>query len=457
MVQSITTALGYGSGIDTVSLVSDLAAASRDPKVKRLDKLATANQAKISALATARSDLENFTTSLNEVVSSGDLRSKPIVSDDTAILATANAGVRLGNLAAEIEVTQLARAQSIYSGFVVATDPVGQGNMTLSVGGTSYAITIGSGNDSLTGLADAINAAGSPVRASVVTDGANSRLVLKGGTGAAQAFTLTADSGAAASLDQFTYGGGASSMTLGQSALDATFKVDGVAYSRSTNTVSDVLAGVTLTFKKAQVGTPISISSERPTATLKTTLADFVSVFNTLKTDIAAARKENGGDSAMRMLDQQLNALITKTVTSDANINSLSDIGVSFNKDGTVSVDNTKLDAVLAANPDAVEALFNPLRDVTHTAATDPGLSTTLVSIKTEATASNGALQALKTRLEKESAAITANRTKMEEREEAYKARLEKQFGAMDTRLSMLKATQTYLDQQVKLWTNEQG
>lgn len=455
MVQSISAALGYGSGIDTVTLVSDLAAASRDPKVKRLDALATANQAKISALATARSDLENFTTSLNEVVSSGDLRSKPLVSDDTALVATSNAGVRLGNLAAEIEITQLARAQTVYSGFVATGDPVGQGNMTLTVGGTSYAITIGSSNDSLSGLADAINAAGSSVRASVVADGTNSRLVLKGATGAAQAFTLTADSGADPSLNQFTYGGTSSSMTLGQSALDASFKVDGVSYTRSTNTVSDVLAGVTLTLKKAQIGTPISISSERPNDTLKTTLADFVSVFNTLKTDIAAARKENGGDSSMRMLDQQLNALITKSVTSDANINSLSDIGVSFNKDGTVSIDNTKLDAALAANPDAVEALFNPLRDATHTTTTDPGLATTLESIKTEATASNGALQALKTRLEKESASITANRTKMEEREEAYKARLEKQFSAMDTKLSLLKATQTYLDQQVKLWTND--
>ncbi len=457
MVQSITNALGFGSGIDTVTLVSDLAAASRDPKVKRLDALSTANQAKISALGQARSDLDGFTTSLAEVVAGGTLRSQPLVSDGNALLATANAGVRLGALAAEIEITQLARSQTVYSGFVTATDPVGQGNMTLTVGGTSYAIAIGSGNDSLSGLADAINAAGSPVRASIVTDGANSRLVLKGATGAASAFTLTADSGADPLLDRFTYGGGASAMTLGQSALDANFTVDGVAYSRSSNTVSDVLAGVTLTLKKAAIGVPISISAERPTAGLKQTLTDFVSVFNTLKNDIAKARRENGGDSAMRALDQQLNGLITQSVTSDANINSLSDIGVSFNKDGTVSIDNTKLDAALAANPDAVEAIFNPLRDNTHTTVTDPGISLTLQSIKTQATASNGALEALRSRLEKESATITANRTKMETREEAYKARLEKQFGSMDARLSALKATQTYLEQQIKLWSNEQS
>jgi flagellar hook-associated protein 2 len=456
MVQSIASSLGFGSGIDTVALVADLAAASRDPKVKRLDALSASSQAKISALAKARSDLDGFATSLAEVVSSGDLRSQPSVSDANALGAVATAGVRLGNLAAEIEITQLARAQTAYSGFVIPTDPVGQGNLTLTVGGQNYAIAITAVNDSLQGLADAINTAGSSVRASIISDGTNARLVLKGATGAAQAFTLTADTGADPALDRFTYGGTASLMTLGQSALDSTFKIDGVAYTRSSNTVSDVLTGVTLTFKKAAVGVPVAVGSTRPTETLKQTVADFISVFNTLKNDVAAARRENGGDSAMRMFDQQLNALITKAVTSDAEINSLSDIGISFNKDGTVSVDDAKLSAVLAANPDAVEALFNPLRDVTHNADSDPGISLTLQSIKTQATASNGALEALRSRLEKAAALIAANRTKMETREEAYRARLEKQFSTMDAKIGALKATQSYLEQQIKLWSNEQ-
>jgi flagellar hook-associated protein 2 len=96
MVQSIASSLGFGSGIDTVALVADLAAASRDPKVKRLDALSASSQAKISALAKARSDLDGFATSLAEVVSSGDLRSQPSVSDANALGAVATAGVRLG-------------------------------------------------------------------------------------------------------------------------------------------------------------------------------------------------------------------------------------------------------------------------------------------------------------------------------------------------------------------------
>lgn len=457
MVQSIASSLGFGSGIDTVALVADLAAASREPKIKRLDALAAANQAKISALAKARSDLDGFATSLSEVVNSGDLRSQPIVSDSSALTATATSGVRLGNLAAEIEITQLARAQTVYSAFVAPTDPVGQGGLTLAVGGQNYALSIGPGNDSLQGLADAINATGSNVRANVIMDGTNARLVLKGQTGVAQSFSLTADAGADPALDRFAYGSVSGQMTLGQSSVDATFKIDGVAYTRPSNSVNDVLTGVVLTLKKAAVGIPVAISSTRPTETIKQTVADFIAVFNTLKNDVAAARRENGGDSAMRLFDQQLNALITKSVTSDPNINSLSDIGIAFNKTGTVSVDETKLAAVLAANPDAVEAMFNPLRDGSHDIVTDPGISLTLQSIKTQATASNGALEALRSRLEKAAAQIVDNRTKVETREDAYRARLEKQFGSMDARIGALRATQSYLEQQIKLWSNEKA
>lgn len=453
MVQSISNALGYGSGIDTVQLVSDLSAASRDPKVKRLDALENANNAKISALAQLRSDLDSFASSLENVVTGGDLRSQISTSDDTALSAATSAGVSLGNMSAAIEITQLARAQTVYSGFVATGGTVGQGNMTLTVGSTSYPVTIGAANDSMTGLADAINATNSGVRASVVQDGASSRLVLKGPTGAASAFTLTADSGADPALDRFAYGGTGSQMILGRAALDAMFNVDGIAYTRPSNVVSDIMPGVTLTLKKADPGNPVSLTTQRATDQLKSTIADFVSVFNAVKSDLSAARKENGGDSALRTFERQLNGLITANVTSHADVNSLTDIGISFAKDGSLTIDNKKLDAAIAANPDAVEALFNPVRDVTHSEATDPGLLVSLKKIRDGAEASDGSLQALKSRLEKQAASITANRGKMEEREDAYKSRLERQFSAMETRLSLLKATQSYLKQQIDMWS----
>ncbi len=454
---SIANNLGFGSGIDTAALVNDLAAASRTPKVKRLDALAQTNKAKISALAQARSDLDSFATSLADVTAQGTLRSQPTVSDETAISATATGGVRLGNLASEIEVTQLAKSQTVYSGFVAAaSDPVGQGNLTLNINGVSHAITIDATNDSLTGLADAINATGSGVRANVITDGNGARLVIKGETGAAKAFTLTADAGAAATLDRFTYGGTGSVMTLGQAALDAMFTLDGVAFTRSSNSITDIIPGVTVTLKKTTAGTPVSIGAQRPLETIRQTINDFVGVFNTLKRNIAAARTASGGDGTMRILDQQLSNLVSQAVTSDAAINSLSDIGIATGRDGTISVNAVQLEAALTANPDAVEAIFNPVRDGTHTEITDPGISLALKSIKDNATSSGGVLDGLKSRLDREAANIATTREKMETREEAYRLRLEKQFGSMDARLSAIKATQTYLEQQIKLWSNPQ-
>jgi flagellar hook-associated protein 2 len=454
---SIANSLGFGSGIDTAALVNDLATASRAPKVRRLDALFQANQAKISALAQARSDLESFSSSLADVTAQGTLRSQPVVSDDTAISATATGGVQLGKLASEIEITQLARAQTLYSGFVAsAGDPVGQGALTLTVGGVAHNITIDPGNDSLTGLATAINATGSGVRASVITDGNGARLVIKGETGAAKAFTLTAETGADPVLDRFTYGGQGSNMTLGQAALDAMFSVDGVAFTRANNSVSDILPGVTLTLKKATSGQAVSISAQRPIETIRQTINDFVGVFNTLKRNIAAARNATGGDGSMRALDQKLSNLVSQSVTSDTGINSLSDIGIATNRDGTISVNAAALEAAILANPDGVEAIFNPVRDGTHTETSDPGISVALKAIKDNASSSNGILDALRSRLEKEAAGITSNRAKMESREDAYRLRLEKQFGSMDARLSAIKATQTYLEQQIKLWTNGQ-
>ena len=456
MIGSIASTLGVGSGIDTVQLVADLAAASRDPKVAQLNSRADANKAKISAVAQARSDLESFSTTFADLVAGGTLQSQPSVADATALSAVAAPGVRAGNLSAEISVQKLAKSQTVYSGYVAsAAATVGQGTMTLSLGAVNYAITIDATNDSLTGLAAAINAAASGVTANIISDGNGARIVLKGQTGAAGGFTLTPVVGGDPALDRFAYPSAGTGLILAQAAQDAEFTVDGIAYTRTTNNFSDVFPGITITLKKAAPGVPIAVTSARPTEVLRQTLTDFIAVYNTLKSDITAARTATGGDHAIRTLEVQLTALISNTVTSDPEINSLTDIGVLTNRDGSISLDSAKFNAALAAKPDAVEALFSPTRDATHDATTDPGLSGSLKSLKDSVTASGGALASLKSRLEKEGQLIADARERMEAREVAYKNRLTRQFGSMDARVAALKATQSYLTQQIKLWSNE--
>ncbi len=452
MQTNIASSLGAGSGIDTIALVRDLAAASRDVKVRRFEQLAETNRARISAVAQVRSDLNGFVSSLSSIVDGGSLRSQIAVTDDRALAVSTRPGIRIGATSAEIEITQLARGQTVYSGIIAdPSAPIGQGGMTLTIGANTYAIAIGAGNDSLQGLADAINASGSTVRASVATESNGARIVLKGATGVATAFTLTADAGADPALDQFAYGG-AGQMILGQSAQDALFRIDGVAYARPSNTVSDILPGLTLTLKAAEVGKMQTLSASTPVDTLKQTISDFVDVFNTIKTDLTNARAASN-ETGLRTLERQLLGIVTTPLTSNSSFNRLADIGVRTNRDGSLAIDAAKMDQVFRDDPQAIEAMFNPSRNATQTETTDPGILTILRGIEQAATADNGALGAIKKRLDVIGTSIAADRARMEIREDAYRARLERQFGNMDVRIAAFRATQSYLEQQIKLWS----
>lgn len=454
MVTSIASSLGFGSGIDTAALVADLAAASRTPKVQRFDALTRAHQAKVSTLAQARSDLDSFADSLEALTSDGTLRSQPAVSDDTAIAISTKAGTLLGNFSGEIIVQTLAKAQTVYSEQLASSSSsIGQGALTLSVGSQAFSITVDSSNDSLDGLASAINAAGSGVTAKVVNDAGQYRLVLKGESGAAKAFELSVDASAPTSLQRFS----SSAMTTGQSASDATFTVDGVAYQRPSNSFDDVIPGMALTLKKADPLAAISISAVRPTDVIRQTLTDFVSVFNTMKKDVEAARKANNGSPALRVFERQLNGFIALPVTSHGEVKSLADVGIATNRDGTLSIDAARLEAALRDNPDAVEAIFNPPRSASQTAETDPGIAFALDSLRDAAVSTNGPLERVRLSLERETQQIAKNRDRMEQREQVYRSRIEKQFAGMDARIGALKATQSYLEQQIKLWNNGNG
>lgn len=450
MVTSIASSLGAGSGIDIAKLVSDLSSASREPKVTRIGALVTANQARISAVSQARSDLVGFADSLEQMISDGSLRSKPTVSDESVLAATARAGLQADKFAATIVVNSLARAQSSYSGVVAdKTAAIGTGTMTLTVNGVAKTVTVGSTNNSLEGLATAINASGAGVTASIISDQGGSRLILKGATGAANAFTLTADSGADPGLSAFATDGG---LTVGQTAANAEFTVDGVGFSRASNTIDDVVPGVSLTLKKAAPGQPVDLGANRPLDMIKQTVGDFVDVYNQLKKSLQAASKMSGVTTGLREVERELTNLVGKVLTSHGSINTLAHIGISTAKDGTLTLDKTKLDAVLATDAGAVEGLFNPLRDGTHNATTDPGIAGILDAIRDKAVATDGAIGRVEKSLADKSTSLTKELEKVEEREAAYKARLEKQYAQLDVKLNAFKATQAYLEQQIKLW-----
>jgi len=341
--------------------------------------------------------------------------------------------------------------------------PDGAGGFGFASGSAAaIQITIGDSNNSLTGLRDAINAAQAgvahPVQASIISDGTGSRLVLKGTAGAASAFILTADPvDGDAGLNSFVHSPASSSMTQAATARDASLVVDGVVVSRPTNNFSDLIDGVTLDLRKAAVGTVVTIAATRDADGLKTATRDLVSALNALNslmsglvsvgTDTTAAGAL-AGDSTIRRLRAQFTALTSATTVAGATIGRLADLGIATARDGTLSIDETKLGAAVAADPDGVEKLLVTL---TASSATAQG---PLAVIQSELADTSSGLGST-TRYTHEQASIVSDRATLDARMTVYRATLVKQYAAMEQAVAASKSIQSFLDTQIAAWNQD--
>lgn len=547
---TILTSLG-ASSIDTSSLVDQLATAAISNKKAQLDSKTTNNTAQISDIGTVVSSITTFQSSLKTLISGGSLFTQPTTSDSSILTVSAVAGAKLNGLSSAVTVNQLAAGQTLVAPPLsgLAT-PVGQGQLTLTVNGQSQTITIDSTNNTLAGLAQAIKNANLGVTASTITDASGTRLVVKGPTGSANAFSLTQLNGDA-SLAQFTFDPATydpnaptqTGFTRSQKAQDALVNVDGVDVVKSTNSFSDVLQGVTINLQSASPGTSVFIGSNQPIDAIKQAVSDFVDAYNEVQATLAkltAAPVVNsdgttsgGGslnrDAGVRSLVQTLRGITSTplTLVTDGSPTTLAEIGVSTNRDGTLTLDSAALSAAMTSSPDAIEAMFNPslrsnnpliqitstpgsvaggtyqvtdahpappggtasamldgnytlpsgtsgvtasflsaasglsfnvLGDVpSATITVDPGLLGVLSSIVTNLTSSSGALTASQNTYNDQKAEIATQEQALTDQDTSYRAQLTTQFTAMQTALLAYSSTQSYLTQQIKVWTNNTG
>lgn len=533
-----------GASIDTGALVTSLTAAQKSALETPITTKQTANTAQISSAASIASDLSTFSTSLNTLVSGGTLQTQPVSSDTSVMSVATIAGVPVGALNQSVTVNAIAQAQSVKSASYSSTQAFDTGTLSLTVGsGTPVSITVDSTNNTLSGIAQSINSAAAGVTASVITgsDG-TATLVMKGTTGAAQSFTLaSADStdtqaDGALSLSNLAYGGTATGgLTQTQAAQDASITVDGVTVTRSSNTVTDVVPGVSMTLVKT--GT-VTLSSTRPNDAITEAVNDFVSAYNELLTEIntataaASSTADAGplrGNAAMRTLKAQLSQLTTTALNSSGSIRTLAELGVKTAQDGTLSVDSTKLNTMLTQYPDDVESMFVTSQSsssskvlITSAAGTsasgvfqvsgitsatgggnaagsingmamtasswnltaasgsgadglqlqilsgtpssatitiNQGLGGALQAVLKSLTATDssgkpvGALATLQSSLATTKTSLADALTKADAQVTVYHDRLVTQFTQMNTLVSGYKATQSYLTQQVDLWT----
>jgi flagellar hook-associated protein 2 len=457
---SILTALGAGSGIDTSSLVSSLVSATREPKESAITTRQSLNSSRISALASAISSLDTFADALTQVLSDAAYTGTPNSNDASIATVGLLSGGTPSGLPAQLTVEQLATARVVSSSTnasATGTTPVGTG--TLTIGGKT--ITIDATNNSYAGLASAINAANTGVTARVVTDAAGTRLVFKGATGAANDFTIgvnAADSGSVLAGLGFS-GANTATMTSSSTPQNAKITLDGVEYEYASNSVDDAIPYLRIDLNKASPGTTVTLSMTQPTAGLSDLLKEFVDAYNTLTkalntaTATGADSSSSGvlnGVSAVRDMKRQLAALTSTPLSSTGTYRTLADIGVTTNRDGTLSLDTARLAAAMEADPAGVANMVNP---ATATDA-NPGLARLMDSVRDNIEKDEGPLKLAQARYDSLSEDFTEQLEKLDDQMADYEAHLTKIYSAMETRLSALKATQSYLEQQIEVWNN---
>lgn len=380
------TSTGLGSGLDINGLVTKLVEAEKAPATTRLDKREAAIQAKVSALGTFKSSLSSLRDSLKSLKNLGVFRNATASSSDaSALTATAAANADVGNYAVEIKKLAKTHALATAATFASANDVVGTGTLTIKFGtdptGSAFqqnpdkgtlTLNIGSGNNTLTGIRDAINGANSGVTATIVAvnDGKDYRLVLTSKDGGLKN-ALQIEASSTDGLSALNYNAASANMTETQAAQDAEIVINGLTVNSSGNTLTGALKGVTLNLLQAQIGKTVNLSIGRNNDDAVKAVNDFVTAYNgvlSVEHDTAgydATAKQGGvllGDPTVRGSVSQLRSLVGGVVQGlTGSVRSLVDIGLSTQRDGSVSLDSAKLSKALAADREGVSALFATL------------------------------------------------------------------------------------------------
>ncbi|MDR0565050.1 MAG: flagellar filament capping protein FliD [Azoarcus sp.] len=433
------TSLGVGSGLDLEGLVSSLMKIEQIP-LDSLKSKVTSFNTKISAMGTLASKLSALQTAAKGL-KPDTLQSAMnkfgtytgSISNDSVASVTVGEGA-LGS-SFKLEVSQLAQGQKSK---LDSSAFSGSGSIDFNFGDASKNFSITPASNDLTAIANAINQADKGITATVVNGSNGKELVLTGQEGAANAFTV---GGAGVS--------GAS--TTIQTAQNAELKIDGISVTSSSNTVKDAVTGVTLQLKSTtSAGSPATVTvSADYSDKLKKGLEAFVKAFNDVVSSVNSLGAYNAetktagalnGNSVLRDAQNTLRNLVfdNSSGLKDENGNTmmLSSLGITFQKDGTLTLDSDKLDAAIKKNPNLAANFAAEIGNRFNT-----GLDKLVGTGGKVDTLTEGMRSNVRT-LEKQQEA-------MQTRLEATEARYRKQFSALDTLLASMNSTSSYLTQQL--------
>lgn len=481
------SSVGIGSGLDVNSIVSQLVALEKTP-LQSLAVKATNTQNQISAFAQIQSQFAALTDVATRISAPDTWGARNASSSNTSA-ATITATGTANATSFRLDVDQLAQQQSISSAAVAPGTPPGAGTLTLQLGTWSAggaAFTPGAAasvnvtvlaSDSLSAIASKINGTNAGVVATVFNDGTNERLLLASKTtGEAAGFRVQASDSLGApitsntGLGQLAFDpaagafGMASATNPMQYGQDAKARINGLAVTSSTNTLTDNIPGVTIKLLAttttgygggSEVKSPISMAITEDVTPAVKNVSDFVDAYNTLNKSLAdltkydAATKTAGlfqGDASVVGLQNVLRSMLG-SVSLGASAQHLSDVGLERQLDGSLTINTAKL-TVAANNGTSLQQLFtNDNKDPMTN-----GFALKFRDLGRGVAATGGLVANEAAALQKNLDNNTAEQTKVNDRAALFETRLRAQYSALDAQMAQLNALSSYVTQQVAAW-----
>lgn len=468
MAGTITSA-GIGSGIAVESIITQLMQLERQP-ITQLQQRKGVVDARLSALGKVKSAMSALQTAANSIKSAANFSVfKTAVGDANVLTATAGSSASVGGHS--VEVKDLAATQKLAAaGLPSSSSAIATGTLTLELGQLSggvytpdpartYSVPIGATNNTLEGLRDAINALDAEVTASIVNDGSANpaRLVLSPkDSGTTNVIRMSGLAG----FDFDPQAPLAGSMEQTIPAADARVVIDGITVTKPSNVITDALTGVTLNLKGKNEGSPTTLDVSKDSDAIKGKIEAFVKAYNDLNSLIRSETSFNSsansagtlnGDATVRSVRDQLRRIASGDLSAaTGGFTRLSDAGIGFGVDGSMTIDSTKLDAALADPAKNISGLFAGSPTVT-------GLATQLSDRLGELLGVGGSIESRTDSYNLSKRGFDDRIEALERRMSSIEQRYRRQYAALDSLVAGMNTTGSFLAQQLTALQNLNG
>jgi flagellar hook-associated protein 2 len=440
------------SSLDVQSLVSQLVSNERASYATRLTSRESKATVQLSALSSLKGALSGFKTSVDTLKTSAAFTPRAAASGDEDVFTVTTAGdAATGSY--DITVVALAKAQQIASGPFSdgSATKVGTGKLTITYGDKSFDVDIDDTKNTLSNIRDAINKAtgNTGVQATLLNEQNGTRLVLTSAKTGADNEIKIAVSGGDGGLQQLAYSGtDTATMTQMQAAQDAHIKIGAFDHYSDTNTISEAIDGVTISLK-ATSSDPVSLSVTEDTAALKQRVSNFVQAYNSLYGSMSKLRsydpnsKAAGpllGDALLRGIESQIGLDLSNPVAGiEGDYKTLASLGITRQVDGTLKLDDAKLNKALEADRQSVQKVFGSENGISNR------LSDHLETMLKDGSALDSRNDALNAELKQ----IDTDTEALDKRMDVIAKRYTQQFTALDGLLTQLQSTSSYLSSQL--------